>query len=59
MKIQQLRYIREVVRHGLNVSDTAERLYTSQPGVSKQIRMLEEELDVQIFRREGKHLSEI
>ena len=59
MKIQQLRYIREVARHGLNVSATAERLYTSQPGVSKQIRMLEEELDVQIFRREGKHLSEI
>ena len=59
MKIQQLKYIREVARHGLNVSATAERLYTSQPGVSKQIRMLEEELDVQIFRREGKHLSEI
>lgn len=59
MKIQQLRYIHEVARHDLNVSATAERLYTSQPGVSKQIRMLEEELDVQIFQRKGKNLSEI
>lgn len=59
MKLQQLRYIWEVARHDLNVSVTAESLYTSQPGVSKQIRMLEEELGIQIFRRSGKHLSEI
>ena len=59
MKIQQLRYIREVARHDLNVSLTAERLHTSQPGISKQIRMLEDELDVQIFQRKGKHLTEI
>jgi Transcriptional regulator len=49
MKLQQLRYIWEVARHGLNVSSTAERLFTSQPGVSKQIRLLEDELGVQIF----------
>lgn len=59
MKLQQLRYIWEVARHDLNVSATAESLYTSQPGISKQIRMLEEELGVQIFRRSGKHLTEI
>lgn len=56
MKLQQLRYILEVDRHALNVSATAESLYTSQPGVSKQIRMLEDELGVQIFQRSGKHL---
>ena len=59
MKLQQLRYIWEVARHDLNVSATAESLYTSQPGVSKQIRSLEDELGVQIFQRSGKHLREI
>ena len=59
MKIQQLKYIWEVANHELNVSATAESLFTSQPGVSKQIRMLEDELDVQIFQRNGKHLTEI
>ena len=59
MKLQQLRYIWEVMQHDLNVSATAESLYTSQPGISKQIRMLEDELGVQIFRRSGKHLTEI
>ncbi len=59
MKIQQLKYIWEVANHGLNVSAAAESLFTSQPGVSKQIRMLEDELDVQIFQRNGKHLTEI
>ncbi len=59
MKIQQLKYIWEVANHDLNVSVTAESLFTSQPGVSKQIRMLEDELDVQIFQRNGKHLTEI
>lgn len=44
MKLQQLRYIVEVVNHNLNVSSTAEGLYTSQPGISKQVRMLEDEL---------------
>ena len=59
MKLQQLRYIWEVTRHGLNVSLTADSLYTSQPGISKQIRMLEDELGVQIFNRSGKHLTEV
>ena len=59
MKLQQLRYIWEVARHELNVSVTADSLYTSQPGISKQIRMLEDELGVQIFNRSGKHLTEI
>ncbi|MDA0823293.1 MAG: HTH-type transcriptional regulator CysB [Proteobacteria bacterium] len=59
MKLQQLRYIWEVSKHELNVSATAESMYTSQPGVSKQIRLLEDELGVQIFQRSGKHLTEI
>jgi LysR family cys regulon transcriptional activator len=59
MKLRQLSYIHEVARRGLNVTAAAESLYTSQPGVSKQIRMLEEELGVDIFVRNGKHLSEI
>jgi LysR family transcriptional regulator, cys regulon transcriptional activator len=59
MKLQQLRYIREVARRNLNVSAAAEALYTSQPGVSKQIRQLEDELGVEIFARNGKHLTRV
>lgn len=59
MKLQQLRYICEVARRGLSISATAEGLYTSQPGVSKQIRQLEEELGVQVFTRSGKQLTQI
>lgn len=59
MKLQQLRYIWEVAQHELNVSATAQSLYTSQPGVSKQIRLLEDELGVEIFARNGKHLTHI
>lgn len=59
MKLQQLRYIWEVARHDLNVSATAQGLYTSQPGISKQIRLLEDELGVEIFTRSGKHLTRI
>lgn len=59
MKLQQLRYITEVARHDLNVSVTAQSLYTSQPGISKQIRLLEDELGVEIFSRSGKHLTRI
>ena len=59
MKLQQLRYIVEVANHSLNVSATAESLFTSQPGISKQIRMLEDELGIQIFERSGKHLSQV
>nr|WP_314267432.1 HTH-type transcriptional regulator CysB [uncultured Moellerella sp.] len=59
MKLQQLRYIVEVVNHNLNVSSTAEGLFTSQPGISKQVRMLEDELGIQIFARSGKHLTHV
>ncbi|MDB4837995.1 HTH-type transcriptional regulator CysB [Marinomonas sp.] len=59
MKLQQLRYIWEVARHDLNVSATAQSLYTSQPGVSKQIRLLEDELGVEVFARSGKHLTHV
>lgn len=59
MNLRQLRYISAVARHGLNVSATAESLYTSQPGVSKQIRLLEDELGVQIFERSGKQLTRV
>jgi LysR family cys regulon transcriptional activator len=59
MKLQQLRYIWEVAHHGLNVSATAQSLFTSQPGISKQVRLLEDELGVEIFTRSGKHLTQI
>lgn len=56
MKIQQLRYLAEVARRDLSVSAAAEALHTSQPGVSKQIRALEEELGIDVFVRHGKRL---
>ncbi|HEX5538523.1 MAG TPA: CysB family HTH-type transcriptional regulator [Methylophilaceae bacterium] len=59
MKLHQLRYVREVARQNLNVSLAADALHTSQPGVSKQIQLLEEELNLQIFRRNGKRLIDI
>src|SRR5215204_4482075 len=59
MKLQQLRYLREVVRRGLNVSEAAEALFTSQPGISKQIRQLEDELGLQVFVRQGKRLASL
>ncbi|GAB4347486.1 MAG: HTH-type transcriptional regulator CysB [Gammaproteobacteria bacterium] len=59
MHLRQLRYIQAVASNGLNVSAAAESLFTSQPGVSKQIRLLEEELGVQIFERSGKQLTRI
>lgn len=59
MKLQQLRYIWEVAHHDLNVSQTAQSLFTSQPGISKQIRLLEDELGVEIFSRSGKHLTRV
>jgi LysR family cys regulon transcriptional activator len=59
MKLQQLRYLREVAKSGLNLSTAAEALHTSQPGISKQIRQLEDELGVQILVRHGKRVVEI
>lgn len=59
MKLQQLRYLIAIIRNNLNISSAAESLYTSQPGISKQLRLLEEELGVELFSRNGKHLSEV
>ncbi|MEO8009123.1 MAG: HTH-type transcriptional regulator CysB [Betaproteobacteria bacterium] len=56
MKLQQLRYICEVARQNLNLSNAAEVLHTSQPGISKQIRGLEDELGVDVFVRHGKRV---
>jgi LysR family cys regulon transcriptional activator len=57
MNLQQLRYVSEVARRNLNVSEAAEALHTSQPGVSKQIRALEEELGAAIFVRQGRRFT--
>jgi len=59
MNLQQMRYVYEVARCGLNVSEAAVALHTSQPGVSKQIRQLEEELGVDVFVRQGKRLTAV
>ncbi|PWT76211.1 MAG: transcriptional regulator, partial [Proteobacteria bacterium] len=59
MNFQQLRYVREAVRQGLNLTEAANVLYTSQPGISKQIKELEEELGVDIFVRRGKRLVDL
>jgi len=59
MKLQQLRYLSEIAKRGLNLSQAAEALHTSQPGVSKQIRLLEEELGVDILVRHGKRVIEV
>ncbi|SFW35285.1 HTH-type transcriptional regulator CysB [Nitrosovibrio sp. Nv17] len=59
MKLQQLRYLHEVVSQGLNLSKAAEALHTSQPGISKQIRLLENELGVDIFVRHGKRVVKV
>ncbi|HSV82716.1 MAG TPA: CysB family HTH-type transcriptional regulator [Ramlibacter sp.] len=57
MNFQQLRSVRETVRCGFNLTEVANILYTSQPGVSRQIRELEEELGLDIFIRAGKRLT--
>jgi LysR family cys regulon transcriptional activator len=57
MNLQQFRYVTEVARRKLNVSDAAAALHTSQPGVSKQIRALEEELGAEIFVRQGRRFT--
>lgn len=59
MKLQQLRYIIEVVNQDLNITAASEQLHTSQPGISKQIRLLEDELGLRIFDRSGKHLVRV
>jgi LysR family cys regulon transcriptional activator len=57
VNFQQLRSIREAARQGYNLTAVAEALHTSQPGVSRQIRELEEELGIEIFVRAGKRLT--
>ena len=56
MNFQQLRSVREAVRCGFNLTEVAAALHTSQPGVSRQVRELEEELGVELFERAGKRL---
>jgi len=57
MNLQQLRSVREAVRQGFNLTTVAATLHTSQPGVSRQIRELEDELGIEIFVRAGKRLT--
>jgi LysR family cys regulon transcriptional activator len=59
MKLQQLRYLCEVANQDLNLSRAAKKLHTSQPGISKQIQLLEDELGVEIFIRNGKRMVSI
>lgn len=59
VKLQQLRYLREIARTGFSVSEAAKALHTSQPGVSKQIQLLEEELGVRVFERHGKRIIDL
>lgn len=56
MTLKQLKYLLGVVDNGLNITSAAERLYTSQPGISKQLRQLEQEIGVKIFSRKGRSL---
>ena len=59
MKLQQLRYLSAIVHNGLNITAAADKLRTSQPAVSKQIKLLEEELGFDIFVRSGRTLTDI
>lgn len=59
MKLHQLRYLAAVAQNGLNITAAAQKLHTSQPGVSKQIKLLEDELGFQIFARDGRTLTQI
>ena len=59
MKLQQLKYLLAIIDNGLNITAAADRLYTSQPGVSKQLKLLEEELGLQLFSRKGKSLDRV
>jgi LysR family cys regulon transcriptional activator len=59
MTLQQLRYLLGIADSGLNITAAAERLFTSQPGISKQLKLLEQELGIQLFTRKGKSLAAI
>ena len=56
MKLHQLKYLVAIVENSFNITAAAEKIYTSQPGISKQLRLLEDELDLKIFERSGKQL---
>ena len=59
MTLKQLKFLLGIADSGLNITAAAERLYTSQPGISKQLKQLEEELGAQLFVRKGKALTGI
>lgn len=59
MTLKQLKYLVAIADCGLNITSAAERLYTSQPGISKQLKQLEAELGIQLFTRKGKSLASI
>ena len=59
MKLQQLRYLVAIVDNGLNITAASQALFTSQPGVSKQVKLLEDELSLHLFVRKGKSLAEL
>jgi len=59
MTLKQLKYLISIVDNGLNITSAAERLYTSQPGISKQLKQLEAELGMQLFTRKGKSLAAV
>ena len=59
MNVQQLRYVRETIRQGLNLTAAAASLHTSQPGISRQIRELEQELGIEVFVRRGKRVIDL
>lgn len=59
MKLQQLRFLAAVAQNGLNITAAAASLHTSQPGVSKQIKLLEDELGFTIFERDGRQLTRV
>jgi LysR family cys regulon transcriptional activator len=59
MKLHQFKYLAAIVQNGLNITAAARALHTSQPGVSKQIKLLEDELGFQVFEREGRTLTRV
>ena len=59
MNLHQFRFVQEAVRRNLNLTETAQALHTSQPGVSKAIIELEEELGIEVFARHGKRLKRV
>lgn len=57
LKLQQLKYLLAIADNGLSTTAAANQLYTSQPGVSRQLRLLEDELGIRIFTRYGRRLT--